>query len=587
MNNQPYDSGICMLTKERTLVFLWAAVLCGICVLGLTACGADSGPSPGSLTIANSSLPEGAVNQPYSASLTPAGGTPPYTWSVSPALPANLSLDPATGAIMGTPTTQGTTTHTFSVHDNSVPAQVVQQTLTLTVTPPAGTLTITTTSLPNGTVGVSYSRPVQATGGSGAFTWTITIGQLPQNLNLDPNTGVISGTPTTPGSSSFTVRVADTAGQSDTQPLSITITAIPPPPMPPSITTTSLPNGDVDVPYSQPVQATGGTGALTWSIVGGALPAGLTLNSANGAISGTSTVAGTSLFTVGVQDAAGLSAFQALSITINPPAPPRITTRTLPTGTIGQPYSQPVEATGGTGARMWSIIAGSLPAGLNLNGATGVISGTPVVPGTSSFTVSVQDAAGQSDQQALSITINLSNPPHITTTSLAGGTVGQPYNETLAASGGIGALIWTVSGGSLPAGVNLDPTSGLISGTPTNAGAANFTVRVADSLGQSDQQSLSIVIGAGLSITTNSLPDAQVGKKYNKTMQRSGGVAPFTWSVVPVLPAGLSLDSATGQITGTPAERTDGDYTLTFFVQDSSIPTPQSNSRTLTLKVKK
>jgi Putative Ig domain len=488
---------------------------------------------------------------------------------------------------MGTPTTQGTTTHTFSVHDNSVPAQAVQQTLNLTVAPPAGTLTMTTTSLPNGTVGVPYSRPVQATGGSGAFTWTITIGQLPQNLSLDPNTGVISGTPTTPGTSSFTARVADTAGQSDTQPLSITITAIPPPPTPPSITTTSLPNGDVDVPYSQPVQATGGTGALTWSIVGGALPGGLTLNSANGAISGTPTVAGTSLFTVGVQDAAGLSAFQALSITINPPAPPRITTRTLSAGTIGQSYSQPVEATGGTGARIWSIIAGSLPAGLNVDGATGVISGTPIVPGTSSFTVRVQDAAGQSDQQALSITINLSNPPHITTTSLAGGTVGQPYNETLAATGGIGALIWTVSGGSLPAGVNLDPTSGLISGAPMNAGTANFTVRVVDSLGQSDQQSLSIAITAGLSITTNSLPDAEVGKKYNKTMQRSGGIAPFTWSVAPVLPDGLSLDPATGQITGSPAERTDGDYTLTFFVQDSSIPTPQTDSRTLTLKVKK
>jgi len=394
-----------MLTKERTSSFLCTVMLCAVAVAGFTGCGGDSGPTPGSLTIASASLPAGAVNQPYSASLTGSGGTPPYTWSVVPALPAGLTLDPATGAITGMPAAEGTTAHTFSLHDNSVPAQTVQQTLSITITPPAGTLTITTTSLPNGTVGVPYSRPVQATGGSGTFTWTISAGALPPNLILDPATGVISGTPTAPGTSSFTVRVADTGGQSDTQPLSITITAIPPPGTPPDITTTTLPAGTVNQPYNQPVVATGGTGALTWSIVSGALPEGLTLNATNGELSGTPTVAGTSFFIIRVQDAAGLSDVQALSITINPPAPPRITTSSLPAGRVGQPYSEPVQATGGTGARTWIIVEGSLPAGLTLDPTTGLISGTPTVEGTSSFTVQVQDAAGRSDQQALSIRI--------------------------------------------------------------------------------------------------------------------------------------------------------------------------------------
>ena len=376
------------------------------------------------------------------------------------------------------------------------------------------------------------------------------------------------------------------------QALSITISPTAPPPNPPNITTTTLPAGTVGQPYSQPVQVTGGTGALTWSIVAGTgtLPQNLNLNQINGVISGTPTAAGTSSFTVRVQDAGGLADTQALSITINQPAPPpspSITTTTLPAGTIGQAYNQTLQATGGTGGLTWSIVAGNLPAGLNLNQTTGVISGTPLVPaGTSTFTVRVADAAGQDDTQALSIVINLLNPPIITTTTLPGGTVGQAYNQTLQATGGIGILTWTLSGGSLPAMLSLSP-AGVISGTPTNAGTTNFTVRVTDTLNQSDTQALSIAVSAALTITTNSLPDAEVGNSYNKTLQRSGGVAPFTWSVTPPLPNGLSLDTSTGKITGTPAEGTDGTYTLTFTVQDSSTPTPQTASKLLELKIKR
>jgi len=573
-----------MLTKNRGTAFLCAVIVCIVSMLALAGCGGDSGPTPGSLTITTSALPEGAVNQGYSAALTGSGGTPPYTWSVAPALPANLSLDAATGAITGTPTTQGTTTHTFSLRDNSAPAQTVQQTLNVTITPPAAALNIITTSLPNGTVGQPYSRPVQATGGSGALTWTVSAGTLPPNLNLDPSTGLISGTPTAAGTSSFTVRVADAGGQSDTQPLSITITAIPPPPNPPTITTTTLPAGTVGVPYNQPIQVSGGTGALTWTIISGALPANLSLNATNGAISGTPTAAGTSSFTVRVQDAAGSSDVRALSITINPPAPPNITTTSLPAATLGQPYSATLLASGGTGARTWSIIAGSLPAGLNLDAATGVISGTPTAPGPSSFTVQVQDAAGQSDSQALTIVVNLSNPPDITTTALPGGTVGQPYSQTLTASGGIGTLTWSLASGALPAMLSLGP-DGVISGTPTTAGTSTFTVRVVDSLGQADTQSLSIVVSAALAITTTALPAGKVGDPYDVTLGSSGGVGALTWSVTPALPDGLNLDPATGHITGTPAAGTEGDHPLTFSVEDSSTPTRQTASRPLSLTI--
>ena len=104
---------------------------------------------------------------------------------------------------------------------------------------------------------------------------------------------------------------------------------------------------------------------------------------------------------------------------------------------------------------------------------------------------------------------------------------------------------------------NNDPPGPLqsISGTPTNTGTSNFTVKVTDALAQADTQALSIAVSAALTITTTSLPKATVGKSYNTTLQRSGGVSPFFWSVTPALPTGLSLDTSTGKITGTPSGR--------------------------------
>src|SRR6476660_2027440 len=125
---------------------VWAVLLSCSYVLGLAGCGGDSGPTPSSLSITTTSLPEGQINQPYSASVGGSGGALPYTWSVSPALPANLSLDAATGAITGTPTTQATTTHTFTLRDSSAPPQTVEQTLSITIQPPPALLTIITSS---------------------------------------------------------------------------------------------------------------------------------------------------------------------------------------------------------------------------------------------------------------------------------------------------------------------------------------------------------------------------------------------------------------------------------------------------------
>ena len=570
---------------------LCAVVFSSISVLGLTGCGGDSGPTPSGLAIITTSLPEGQVNQPYSASVGASGGALPYLWSVTPALPAGLSLNTQSGAITGTPGTVGTSSHTFTLVDSSIPPQTIETSLSLTIKPP---LSITTTSLPAGNIGAVYSQPVQTVGGFGPLTFNIVVpgtGTLPPGFNLNPSTGVISGTATATGTFPFTVRVADTSGQQDTQAFSIRID----PQSPPQITTTSLPGGTVSLPYNQTVQAAAGIGTLTWSITVGSLPPGLTigpsLTGPSVTISGTPTSQGTFNFTVRVTDTLGQFATRALSITINLPAPPNITITTLPAGTIGQNYNQAVLATG-TGPLTFNIVSpgtGTLPPGLNLNTSTGTITGAPTATGTFPFTVRVADTFGQNDTQALSILVSTDNPPQIVPPSLPSGTVGVAYGPTtLQATGGIGTLTWSISAGSLPPGLTGPPSTGpsvTISGTPTSQGTFNFTVRVTDSLGQSDTRALSITINLPppLDITTTSpLPGGSIGQTYSQTVTATGGTGARTWNIsAGALPAGLNLDGTTGAIAGTPILPT-GTSNFTVRVQDTA---GQSDTQDLSITI--
>jgi hypothetical protein len=171
-----------------------------------------------------------------------------------------------------------------------------------------------------------------------------------------------------------------------------TITISPPPAL--SISTTSLAPGTVDAVYAGAVATQGGAAPLAWSVISGALPPGLVLNPANGKITGIPTTAGTYSFTVQVKDSAlptSQMATQALSIAIATPAPLSITTSSLPAGVTATGYSGTLQATGGVLPYTWSITNGQLPAGLSIN-SSGTITGTPVLAGTSTFTVQVADS---------------------------------------------------------------------------------------------------------------------------------------------------------------------------------------------------
>lgn len=192
-------------------------------------------------------------------------------------------------------------------------------------------------------------------------------------------------------------------------------------PITPTITTTSLPAGVLRQPYNATLQAVGGFPPYLWMVSSGSLPAGLTLNS-NGTITGTPTAKGVSSFTVQATDSQQQVAAANLAITVQQALPLQITTYSLPTGTVGAPYDATLTATGGVPPYTWTVISGSLPAGLSLN-SNGEITGTPTATGNSNFTVQVTDfeSPPQVTTGQLSISIQPNAPPVLTGLSRSSG----------------------------------------------------------------------------------------------------------------------------------------------------------------------
>ena len=186
----------------------------------------------GLLTVSTVALPGGTVGVAYNQTLTATGGIPGYVWSLNPGsspLPAGLSLNPS-GVISGVATTAGTTTITVKVTDSA--AGTATKPLSLTISPVGAPVAITSpSSLPPGTVGTAYSTTLAASGGTGALSWSVVSGTMPVGVTLNPSTGQLSGTPTTQGISTFTIRVRDsgTPQQSDEQAFSLTVERVFPP----------------------------------------------------------------------------------------------------------------------------------------------------------------------------------------------------------------------------------------------------------------------------------------------------------------------------------------------------------------------
>lgn len=170
-----------------------------------------------------------------------------------------------------------------------------------------------------------------------------------------------------------------------------------------------------------------------------------------------------------------------------------ISTSTVPNGRTTVLYEARLTAEGGSGTFTWSLESGGLPDGLTLNRDSGAITGTPASAGDYSFTVQAVDAGDATTSASRSYTITISPPVRIVTTSLPGGQRQRTYSAEIVAADAVGAVKWSVPTGSLPAGLTLNTSTGVVSGKPREVGTFTVTVQASDS-GSSDRRTFTIQV---------------------------------------------------------------------------------------------
>ena len=309
-------------------------------------------------------------------------------WAV-PSLPAGRYALRVSGTGSGNATTTG-----YSAY-----ASVGRYTIQATVTAPTS-LVVASTTLPQATRGVGYSAAALAGGASGAPTWSLRSGSLPAGLALAA-TGVISGTPTNAGVSSFTLEVSDDSGHVAARAVTLSVFD------PVSIRTTAFSAASRGHRYLARASAVGGDGTYVWARVGGVLPPGLLL-APSGAVSGTPTRTGRYSFVLRGADYAGGAAlagrYATRAFTISVADPVVVTTSALRPGVRGHAYVSRVHAIGGSAGYRWSVRSGSLPLGTAI-GATGLIAGTPARAGRWTVTLLARDVVGRGGVRTFVVTV--------------------------------------------------------------------------------------------------------------------------------------------------------------------------------------
>lgn len=595
----------------------------------------------------NSPLPQGEINRPYQFQLVaaniPNGTTATWSKDEFARLPNGITLS-SNGILGGIPTEAGVSR--ILVRVTSPTGHSDWKELFLSILPPpagtntnnvvtgnqTGSLTITTNAtLSGGQVGRPYS--VRLTSDRPApnheVLWYRTAGRLPAGLDFSMQDGTISGTPLETGVATFEVRAENSLNYVGTKTFSLTITAasrvvsapnINPDtfitnPIQPStvaapelaILTTSLTNGTIRQPYSVQLIGNIPAGLSSWAVTQDRLHDGLGLSS-EGFLTGTPIEDGDAQFRVRLTGPSGfvekvftLHIAHADAVVVPGLTVLKVSPVDMPVGTVGQSYRQQLATVEGQSLSYWSTVGNvALAPGLALT-KDGLISGTPTHAGRFTFSIRGTDSLVDAQRTAYAmrdyvLVIEAAQPSLVRAASspFPDGVVGQSYRHfPLAVSGGSQPYVWRIDGTErLQEGLTLNQVTGVVSGTPTEGGISNFSIRVNDAAGASVTQNYTLKVAAASVtpvtpdpvipgtitpesvafslVTINSFPNGTVGDSYShRPMIVSGGKEPYTWTMTGTgrMPDGLSLESS-GAVTGVPTSA--GVFNVTIQARDAA-----------------
>ena len=485
-------------------------------------------------------------------------------------LPTGLTFSATGGNISGVPTQTGAFTVTIGAA-NVTGAVTASLVLTVQSPPPV----ITSGAAASGQVGSGFTYTTQAS--NNPTSYSITSGALPAGLTLNAQTGVINGTPTQSGLFFATLTATNATG-SVSLPLNLTIN---PAPLAPVFSGNSNPGGTQGTVFSYTPSFTNNvTGYALVSLANGSpstLPTGLNFSTTTGAVNGTPSQVG--VFNLALQaTGSGGSATAQITLTINPaPTAPTVTSASTATATVGSTFTY--ATTVSTTATAFAVTG--LPTGLSIDPAGGSITGTPSVPGTYNVGITATNAVGTGPTALLVLTVNPSAlAPVITSSPALTGTVGTAFSSTVAASNS--PTSFTITSGTLPAGLSLDAPSGNITGNPTQV--TTTTVWIAGSNGNGLGPSLGILVTIQPAptvptITSNGTAAGQVGQPFSYQITATN--SPTSYAATG-LPTGLSLDPVAGVINGIPGAATTQAISVTLSASNGS---GTGNPQTLLLTI--
>jgi len=514
-------------------------------------------------TLTSANTAGGTVGQVFSTyNISTSGNGPITSYTVSSGtLPGGLSLNSSTGAITGTPTNSGvftvslgatnsggltgTLSVTFTIQPNTVP--------TVTTSP---AMTASPTANVVGTVGSAIST-INVNGNNLPLTTgSYTASGLPPGLSIDANTGAITGTPTTSGDYTATLGVSNSFGPGTVSyVMRVNATGAP------TISSANTASGTKGIAATQYTITTDGSNGPIASYAASGLPAGLTVNTSTGAISGTPTTSGVFSVTVSALNTGSVTGSKTVTFTIQPNATPVVSTSPALTasptpnvvGSVGTGISAITVAGSNPPLTANSFTASGLPPGLSINTGTGIISGTPTTSGDYSVTLGVSNVVGAGGLTVV-MRVNATGAPTITSSSTANGvlgTAGTQYTITTSGNGPISSYSVT---GTLPAGLTLNTTTGVVSGTPSAAGNSTVTVNALNTGGQTGSKSVTFTIAPVIASPANGTTVALAIGAVMTPITITGSNPPLSSFAIASgsLPTGVSLNTGTGVISGTP-----------------------------------